>query len=127
MKKLLSLIVILMTVSITTIPVHAESFAEKCQRMQREADEQFLKELEAEGNLTQEALDSYKSDTKMKPSKNITKSNKKDSKNKTANTNNSDNSYGKGWVYSADELHVINLPEGENGYTKAGWYGDIED
>ncbi len=33
---------------------------------------------------------------------------------------------GKGWVYSADELHVIGLPEGEDGYTLPGWYGDID-
>ena len=25
-----------------------------------------------------------------------------------------------------DELHVIGLPEGENGYTLPGWYGDID-
>lgn len=33
---------------------------------------------------------------------------------------------GKGWVYSADELHVIGLPEGSNGYTQPGYYGDID-
>ncbi|WP_022775934.1 hypothetical protein [Butyrivibrio sp. AE2015] len=31
---------------------------------------------------------------------------------------------GKGWGYSADELHVIGLPEGEDGYTLPGWYDD---
>lgn len=122
MKKFLSLIVILMTVSITTIPVHAESFAEKCQRMQREADEQFLKELEAEGNLTQEALDSYKEKTNLKPNKKA----KKEKNKANTTTKNSDSAIGKGWVYSSDELHVINLPEGEDGYTVAGWYGDID-
>ncbi len=25
-----------------------------------------------------------------------------------------------------DELHVVGLPTGENGYTKPGWYGDID-
>ncbi|SEM18919.1 hypothetical protein SAMN04487770_12820 [Butyrivibrio sp. ob235] len=33
---------------------------------------------------------------------------------------------GKGWVYSSDELHVIGLPEGSNGYTKPGYYGDVD-
>ncbi len=34
---------------------------------------------------------------------------------------------GKGWVYSVDELHVVGLPTNPStGYTKAGYYGNIE-
>lgn len=34
---------------------------------------------------------------------------------------------GKGWVYDADELHVTGLPtDPETGYTKPGFYGNIE-
>lgn len=121
MKKFLSLIVILITVSITTIPVHAESFAEKCQRMQREADEQFLKELEAEGNLTQEALDSYKGKSKLKANKKTTK------EKTTEQAKSGDSAIGKGLVYGVDELHVTGLPTDERGYTQAGNYGNINE
>lgn len=55
------------------------------------------------------------------------KSNKSDSK-----TSNSSSYAGsgytgeaRGWVYSTDELHVVGLPEGENGYTLSGNYGTI--
>ena len=112
-----------MTVSLTTIPVHAESFAEKCQRMQRENDEQFMKDLAKEGNLTQEALDAYKGKSDLKPSKKI-KSNKKDT-NQQAKSG--DSAIGKGLVYGVDELHVTGLPTDERGYTQAGNYGNINE
>lgn len=39
----------------------------------------------------------------------------------------SDDIGGKGWVYDADELHVTGLPtDPETGYTKPGFYGNID-
>lgn len=123
MKKLLSLIVILMTVSITTIPVHAESYAEAWLRKQQEADEKYMDELEADGNLTQEAIDSLgKGKSKRKPNK---KSNTTTTQT-TPNTTTSTYDNPRGWIYGVDELHVTGLPTGEDGYTLQGDYGKIE-
>lgn len=86
-----------------------------------------MDELEADGNLTQKAIDTMtKGTSKRKPNcKTATK------KNSSSYSGSSSGSYsysgqGKGWVYSADELHVIGLPEGETGYTLPGYYGDID-
>ena len=112
---ILILFIILAFIPCTT--VHAETFAEKCQRMQAENDKAFLEGLERDGNLTQDAIDTSKMKTNLKP-------NKKASTKTNSNTNSS--SYtGKGWVYSSDELHIIGLPEDEQGYTRSGDYGVI--
>ena len=122
MKKILSLIIILITVSITTVPVHAETFAEKCQRMQAENDRQFLEGLAKDGNLTEEALTASKTKTNLKPNKKTDKKNK----NNSTSTTSTYSGESRGWVYSTDELHITGLPEdAETGYTKAGDYGII--
>lgn len=122
MRKILTLIAILISVTITTIPVHAETYAEAWLRKQQEADEKYMDELEADGNLTQEAIDSLgKGKSKRKPNK---KSNTTTQNNSPTTQSNS--SINRGWIYSTDELHVIGLPEdSETGYTKAGDYGVI--
>ena len=133
MKKILSLIIILISVSITPITAKAESYEEYCARWlakQQADDDKFMDELEAEGTLTQEAIDSIsKGTSKRKPStKNGSTTTKKSESNTKSNYNsNSYSNYNKGWIYSTDELHVIGLPEdSETGYTKSGWYGNPE-
>ncbi len=124
MRKILTLIAILISVTITTISVHAETYAEAWLRKQQEADEKYMDELEADGNLTQEAIDSLgKGKSKRKPNK---KSNTTTTTQTTPSTNTSTYDNPRGWVYSVDELHIIGLPEdSETGYTKAGDYGVI--
>ena len=124
MKKILSLIAIIISVTITTIPVHAETYAEAWVRKQREANEKYMDELEADGNLTQEAIDSLGcGQSKRKPNKKT-----KETTTTQTTTNNSTSTYDnpRGWVFTSDELHIVGLPEDENGYTKSGDYGRID-
>lgn len=125
MKKILSLIIILISVTITTIPVKANSYAEEWLKKKQAQQEKYMNELEADGNLTQEAIDSIsKGTSKRKPNK---KSSTTTDSSTTTNSNASNyGSSGKGWVYATDELHVTGLPTDERGYTQAGWYGDID-
>ncbi len=99
----------------------------RAKREQREKEfmEKWLDELEADGNLTPEAIEAAGKYGEGRTS------NHKSTKNSgsTYSSGGSGSTYsgsGKGWVYSVDELHVIGLPEGENGYTKPGWYGEID-
>ena len=127
LKIMFSFLAILISVSIVSIPVHAETYAEAWLRKQKEADEKLMDELEADGNLTQEAIDSIsKGTSKRKPNKAKAKT---ESTKSNSNSNvNSNYSEGKGWIYSTDELHVVGLPEdSETGYTKSGWYGDVSE
>lgn len=129
MKKILSLIIVLISFTITAIPASAESYEEYCQKWlanQKAMDEKYMDELEADGNLTQEAINSItKGKSNRKPNKKSkTTSNATGSStgNQTSNTD-----LGKGWVFSTDELHVTGLPvDPETGYTKSGWYGNPE-
>lgn len=114
MKKLLTLIVILISISITTIPVHAGSYEDEWLARQKAFSEQYMNELEKDGNLTAEAEESI---TKKKSKKKSTK----DTEESQNNTNTNSES-GKGIVYDNDELHVVGLPEDEDGYTKGGDY-----
>lgn len=125
MKKILSLIIILISVSITTIPVKANSYAEEWLKKKQAQQEKYMNELEADGNLTQEAIDSISKGTSSRKANTKSKTTTNKSTNKKSTTSNNGNS-GKGWVYSTDELHVTGLPTDENGYTQAGWYGDID-
>lgn len=99
----------------------------KAKRAQREKEftEKWLDELEADGNLTPEAIKAAgKYGEGRVPNQKSTQSS-----GSTSTGGNSGATYsgpGKGWVYSVDELHVIGLPEGENGYTQPGWYGNID-
>ncbi len=124
-----SVIVMTFMLFVSSIRVEAESYEEYCERWlqkQLERDEKLMDELEAEGTLTQEAIDSIsKGTSKRKPNCKSNKSSNKNSGSGSALTNEGTTS-GKGWVYSTDELHVIGLPEGENGYTLPGWYGDVD-
>ena len=123
-----SITVMALMLFVSNIRVDAESYEEYCERWlqkQRERDEKLMDELEAEGTLTREAIDSIsKGTSKRKPN---CKSNKSSNKNSGSGSSSASGgtTSGKGWVYSADELHVIGLPEGSNGYTKPGYYGDV--
>ena len=124
-----SITVMTLMLLVSSIRVDAESYEEYCERWlqkQLERDEKLMDELEAEGTLTQEAVDSIsKGTSKRKPNcKSNKSSNKYSDSGKSSSSGNTTS--GKGWVYSADELHVIGLPEGEDGYTLPGWYGDID-
>lgn len=115
-----------------SITVHAEGFdwqayyeKQKAKREQREKEftEKWLDELEADGNLTQEAIDAAgKYGEGRVPNHKSSRSSGGYASGGSSGTSGT----GKGWVYSADELHVIGLPEGSNGYTKPGYYGDVD-
>ena len=121
--------------SIGSITAHAEGFDwqtyyenARAKREQREKEftEKWLDELEADGNLTPEAI---KAAGKYGEGRVPNHKSNKSSGNSYSGGNSGSYTYsgsGKGWVYSCDELHVIGLPEGENGYTLPGWYGDID-
>lgn len=122
MKKFITaLMTILISATIISVPSYAkETFAERCQRRQREAQEQFVADLEREGNLTQEAIDAFGVKGKQPQ--------KKSSKTTTSGNTASTSTYtgeARGWVYSTDEMHVVGLPENEQGYTASGDYGVI--
>lgn len=133
MKKMIivlsSITVMTLMLLVSSIRVDAESYEEYCERWlqkQLERDEKLMDELEAEGTLTQEAIDSIsKGTSKRKPNCKSNKSSNKYSDSVSSSTSGG-NTSGKGWVYSTDELHVIGLPEGEDGYTLPGWYGDVD-
>ena len=130
MKKLLTLIIILISVTINTVPAKASSYAEEWLKKKQAQQEKYMDELEADGNLTQEAIDSISKGTSTrKPSKQTTTSATEESKpitRKSSSKSSNNTGVGRGWVYGTDELHVVGLPTDERGYTKAGWYGDID-
>jgi len=118
-NTLFAIIAIIISVAITPITAHASSYADEWLAKQKAQDEKWMDELEADGNLTQEAIDSTKSKTNRKP-------NKKTTQTETTQTQSSSSqTQGRGWVYGTDELHIVGLPEDERGYTKAGNYGTI--
>lgn len=127
-----SITVMTLMLFVSSIRVDAESYEEYCERWlqkQLERDEKLMDELEAEGTLTQEAIDSIsKGTSNRKPNcKSNNSSNRLNKNSDSGSPSTSGNTTSeKGWVYSADELHVIGLPEGENGYTKPGYYGDVD-
>ena len=113
------LIGIILAILLSPITAKASTKEEEWLKKQQATSEKFMEELEKDGNLTQNAIDSLKvGKTKKKANKKTEKS----SINKTT-----PKSTGKGWVYSTDELHVTGLPtDTETGYTVSGWYGDIK-
>lgn len=134
MKKMImslttAAVVILMTGS-TGITVHAgtdlQSQYEKMkawrEKTEKESTEKWLDDLEADGNLTQQAIDAAGKYGKGRVP-NHKPTTRKSSGSYTAGGSTAS---GKGWVYSTDELHVIGLPEGPDGYTKPGYYGDVD-
>ncbi len=135
MEKLiffLSITVILLIVGTSTITVnafdlqsHYEKMKAKREQAEKEMTEKWLDDLEADGNLTPEAIKAAGKYGEGRVPNHKSKSESRNGKT-SEGTGSSYTGTGKGWVYSADELHVIGLPEGENGYTKPGWYGDID-
>lgn len=125
-RIIVALAVILISVSITSIPVKAETAAEKWLRQKREEKERYMDELEADGNLTQEAIDSItQGQSKRKPNKKTSTS--KSSSNYSYSSGSTYSGEARGWVYSCDELHIIGLPEDPTtGYTRSGDYGRID-
>ena len=114
------------TVNASGIDLQAHYEKMKAGREQREKEmwEKMLDDLEADGNLTPEAIKAAgKYGEGRVPNHKSTSGSGSGS---YAGGSSDATTSGKGWVYSADELHVIGLPEGENGYTLPGWYGDIE-
>jgi len=109
-----------------------EEYVDAWIKKQEDAARKHLDDLYEDGNLTQEAIDaSMLDDYDKEPN------NKSDRKNNSKNSTGTGSSSGyasgssgqgtgKGWVYSCDELHVVGLPAGEDGYTLPGWYGDID-
>ena len=134
--SIVAVVLFALMLTTTSITVYAEGFDwqayyenAKAKREQREKEmtEKWLDELEADGNLTQEAIDAAgKYGEGRVPNHKSGNSSKSSGSGYSYSSGSSYSGSGKGWVYSADELHVIGLPEGENGYTKPGWYGDIE-
>ncbi len=127
-------LIFVLVLSSSKITAHAEGtdwkeYYEKvkAKREQREKEftEKWLDELEADGNLTPEAIKAAgKYGEGRVPNHKSTQGG--GSGNSSGESGSSYSGSGKGWVYSVDELHVIGLPEGKNGYTKPGWYGDID-
>lgn len=104
------------------IIVHAETPQERWIRIQKESNEEFMKGVEEDGNLTEEAYDQLSWGGTIKGK--INKKKEKKSTDKTYTIKGDE--VNKGYVYTTDELHVVGLPEDERGYTKAGDYGKIE-
>lgn len=109
MRKYLGVITIIIMIFAMSVEVKA-SYEEEWLAKKKAQQEKYMKELEADGNLTEEA---YKS---------ITKKDIKNKKRKEKNTQQEN----KGLVYGVDELHITGLPTDERGYTQAGNYGEIE-
>lgn len=98
---------------INHVDVNASSYADEWLAKKQQQQEEYMKSLEKEGNLTEEVKNS------------ITK---KNTKSKSTNLSNSNTNSGsnRGYVYGIDELHLVGLPTDERGYTKAGDYGRIK-
>lgn len=102
-------------VLINHIDVHASSYEDEWLAKKQAQQQEYMKSLEQDGNLTEEA---YKSITK----KDSKKKDKKNNKN-----NNITYSENRGYVYGVDELHIVGLPTNPTtGYTLQGDYGKIE-
>lgn len=102
-------------VLINHVDVHASSYADEWLAKKQAQQQEYMKSLEQNGNLTDEA---YKSITK----KDAKKKDKKNNKN-----NNVTYGENRGYIYGVDELHVTGLPTNPNtGYTLQGDYGIIE-
>lgn len=107
---------------LSPLTVHAETPQERWIRIQKESNEEFMKGVEEDGNLTEEAYDQLSWGGSIKGKVNKKKEKKSTDKTYTIKSD----EVNKGYVYSTDELHVVGLPEDERGYTKAGDYGKIE-
>ena len=135
MKKMIialsTIIVVGLIVGFNSITVHAgdyDDYAQAWLAKKRQQQEKYMDELEADGNLTQEAIDSISKGTSTRKP-NHKSGGKRTSEGSSSIGSSNSSGYsgsGKGRVYSADELHVIGLPTGENGYTKPGYYGDVD-
>ena len=133
--SIVTVVLFALMLTTTSITVHAEGFDwqayyenAKAKREQREKEfmEKWLDELEADGNLTPEAIKAAGKYGEGRVPNHKSNYSSADTYSNGGSGTSSYSGSGKGWVYSCDELHVIGLPEGENGYTKPGWYGDID-
>lgn len=106
MKRKIILIYALILVLTNNIKVEASSYADEWLAKKQAQQNEYMKELEKDGNLTEEIEESI---TKKKT--NTTKKNE--------NNNSKSNST---IVYGTDELHIVGLPTDERGYTKTGKY-----
>jgi len=127
---LTTIVIVGLLLGATTIPARAydwqeyyENLRAKREQQEKEFTEKWLDELEADGNLTPEAIKAAgKYGEGRVPNHKSTGGSKSGS---YVGESSGTTTSGKRWVYSADELHVIGLPEGSNGYTKPGYYGDV--
>lgn len=106
------LIYVIFLMLINHIDVYASSYADEWLAKKQQQQEEYMNELQKDGNLTDEAKAS------------ITKSNTSTKTKKETNKNYT-NKESHGYVYSCDELHIIGLHTDEKGYTKSGSYGII--
>lgn len=135
MKKMMIVLTTIVAVSLMVgyvdLTAYASDYDDYAQRWLEKKQKEYEKTmdaLEADGNLTQEAIDALGGGNSDRKPNNTSRS-KRESSSNSNSYNSGYGSYsgqGKGWVYSSDELHVVGLPEGENGYTLPGWYGDVD-
>ena len=111
---------VIIAIALSPVTVHAETPQERWIRIQKESNEEFMKGVEADGNLTAEAEEALSWNKKK------TKTNKSKTETKTNSNTNTYTENPRGWVYGTDELHITGLPTDERGYTRAGNYGEIK-
>lgn len=103
-------------VLINHVDVHASSYADEWLAKKQAQQQEYMKSLEQDGNLTDDVVNSI---TKGKGNA-YGKVKNKDKQQKTYTEN-------RGYVYGVDELHIVGLPTNPNtGYTLQGDYGKIE-
>ena len=114
MKRILFVAISIMMCRILYSPiiVHAETFAEKCQRMQRESDEEFAKRVSNDGNMTESASKALSRSNKTYKVNSESKSETNESK---SSNSSSYSDRPRGRVYGVDELHLVGLPTDERG------------
>ncbi len=109
------------------LQAHYEKMKAKREQKEKEFYEKWLDDLEADGNLTPEAIKAAGEYGEGRIANHkSTGGSRSGGYSSGSNSGNGYSGGGKGWVYSVDELHVVGLPAGENGYTQPGYYGDID-
>lgn len=111
MKRKLLVIYVIILILMNNVQVKASDYASEWLAKKQKQQEEYIAQLEKEGNLTEEAIEA----TKLNVNKKANKKTKEENKNKNKNSDYT-------LVYGVDELHVTGLPTDERGYTKAGKY-----
>lgn len=111
MKRKLLVIYVIILILINNVQVKASDYANEWLAKKQKQQEEYLEQLEKEGNLSEEAIEATKLNVKKKANKKTKEEN--NNKNKKSDYT---------LVYGVDELHVTGLPTDERGYTRAGKY-----